>query len=100
MMDIIYMSFIGLSVLCGLIFLKKSSHIAYKLLLIFLIVTLSNEITCFFVKQNHDQTQVYYNIYYYFRFPFIGLAFHTIFFNKNKFISYFIISFYLLSILL
>lgn len=79
MMDYVYISFIAASLLIGLICTTRSSHISYKLLLIFLLVTLTNEITCFILKNNNISTYPLYNIYYYFRFPFLGLIFYKLY---------------------
>lgn len=82
-----------------MIFTKKSSHIAYKLFLFFLCVTFFNEVVCYFLK-SRMHTIIFYNIYYYFRFPFLAVVFQTIFSTKNKFINYFIKSFYFISVIL
>jgi hypothetical protein len=101
LLDFIYISFIGLSVLCGLLFTKKASHIAYKLFLFFLIITLGNEIICYFFKKSgFMHTLIFYNIYYYFRFTFLGVIYQCIFTKKDKAINYFINSFYVISVLL
>ncbi len=97
MLDFIYISLIGLSIICGLVFTKRSSHIAYKILLVFLIVTFCNEVMCYFLK-SHLPTFIFYNIYYYFRFPVIGLIFHKIFGKKTKSINLFINTFYIISV--
>lgn len=99
MLDFIYLTCIALSVICGLIFTKKLSHIAYKLFIVFLAVTLFNEVFCYFMKMYMD-TQVFYNIYYYFRFPYLAFIFHTVFTKKKKYIHYFTWSFYIASIVL
>lgn len=102
MLGLIYFSFIGLSVVSGLIFTKKLSHIAYKLFLVFLIVTFINELTCDWIRTrtNYSTNALFYNIYYYFRFPFLGFIFQKIFDHKNKYVDYFINSFYIASVLL
>ncbi|MEO6669393.1 MAG: hypothetical protein ABIN36_07945 [Ferruginibacter sp.] len=43
-------------------------------------------------------TVIFYNIYYYFRFPFLALVFQTILSKKNPFVDYFIKLFYIISI--
>lgn len=83
MLDFIYIAVIALSLLCGLIFIKRSSHISYKLLLLFLLVTLFNEIFCYFLKKQRTNTHFYYNIYYYFRFPFLGFVFYRLLSSKK-----------------
>lgn len=86
--------------LCGFIFVRKQSHIAYKLLLLLLVVTLANETMCYFFKNTgFMHTIVFYNLYWYFRFPLLGLIFFKIFGNKNKAIDYFIKGFWILSII-
>lgn len=60
----------------GLIFTKKSSHFSYKLLLSFLLVTFLNESICLYIKIKHlGSTYIFYNLYYYFRFPLLGWIF-------------------------
>ena len=82
-LDIIYISFIFLSSLSGLIFVKKTSHFSYKLLIIFLIITGLNESVCLYIKNNnHGSTYVLYNFYYYFRFTIFGVMFFLLSINK------------------
>ena len=81
-----------------MIFTKKSSHIAYKYLLFFLVVTFANEVTCYFLK-SFTSTIIFYNIYYYFRFIFLGIIFQSLL-NKKRIINYFINSFYIISFFL
>jgi hypothetical protein len=90
----------GLSVVCGLIFTKKSSHIAYKLFLVILTITFFNELTCYFLKQRQIPTALFYNIFFYIRFPFLGQIFLTIFSKRIKSFHYFTKSFYLISLIL
>jgi hypothetical protein len=75
LIDFIYISFIGISLIVGLFFLKKTSPLWYLLLLVFLAVTLVNEITCYFFKKEMVNTIANYNIYYYFRFPILGFIY-------------------------
>ncbi len=99
MLDLVYMSFIAASIVTGLVFLKASSHVSYKLLLVFLIVTLSNEVLCYFLKKALINTHFFYNLYYYFRFPFLGLIFYRLLY-PNKFFVWFIVSFFILTVVL
>lgn len=98
-LDFAYIGFIFFAIICGLIFTKKSSHISYKLLLVFLAVTFMNESICLYIKTNRiGSTYIYYNFYYYFRFPVLGIMFLYLFQSKiQKIIIYF---FWLLSIVL
>lgn len=99
MIDFIYISFIGLSIIVGLIFTRKSSQLSYKLLVGFLIITFCNEVLCYILKQNRINTHLFYNIYYYFRFPFLGLVFYKLL-TEQKIIANFIQFFWIISILL
>jgi hypothetical protein len=82
-LDILYISFIFIIVIIGLIFTKKSSLFSYKLLLLFLIVTFLNESICFYIKIKHlGSTYIFYNFYYYFRFPLLGWMFLFLLPNK------------------
>ncbi len=83
MLDKIYISFIFAAFISGLIFIKKSSPFNYKLLLFFLLVTCMNESVCFYIKSNAlGSTYIFYNFYYYFRFPLIGWMFLPLFYSK------------------
>lgn len=88
--DLIYLCFILIATISGLIFIKKSSHFSYKLLVTFLIVTLINETGCFYIKSNHlGSTYLFYNFYYYFRFPIFGSMFLCLFQSRyQRFIVY------------
>src|SRR5688572_8833837 len=78
-LDLIYISWIGLIFLTGLIFTGRSSHISYKLLLFFLFITFANELTAYLLaKYKHANTHLLYNIYNYFRFPFLCFIFSKI----------------------
>lgn len=67
----------------GLVFTKKSSQFSYVLLLVFLLVTFMNESICLYIKNKHlGSTYIFYNFYYYFRFPIIGWMFLNIFSGK------------------
>ena len=56
---------------------------------------------CYSLKQvGFKRTYVFYNIYYYFRFPMLGLIFQTILAKRNKPAVYFITGFYFISLLL
>ena len=67
----------------GLVFTKKSSQFSYILLLVFLLITFINEAICLYIKNNQlGSTYIFYNFYYYFRFPIIGWMFLNIFSNK------------------
>jgi hypothetical protein len=98
-LDIIYISLIGVSFAAGLMLTKKSSLLSYKLFLGFLGITFINELTCFFLKGSGVSTYPLYNIYYYFRFPFLGLVFQQLFAGKKRQVL-FINAFYILSIIL
>ncbi len=105
--DILYIGWILIAFICGLIFIKKTSQFSYKLLLVFLIVTFLNESMCFYIKNKHlGNTYIFYNFYYYFRFPIIGWMFLNVFFNKIQkviiylfllfsFVLFFVDNFYL-----
>ena len=100
MLDYIYLSFIAACIICGLVFTKRSSHIAYKLFLFFLIVTFANETVCYYLKiKNTIHTNFLYNIYYYFRFTFLGIIFYSLLY-KNRAAIIFIRAFWLLSVFL
>jgi len=78
-LDLIYISCIGLTLLIGLIFTVRSSHISFKLLLIFLFITFANELTAWVLhKVKHYNTHLLYNIYNYFRFPFLVFIFSKV----------------------
>ncbi len=67
----------------GLIFTKKASHFSYILLLVFLLITFMNESICMYIKNKQlGSTYIFYNFYYYFRFPIIGWMFLNIFSDK------------------
>src|SRR5581483_1698659 len=97
MLDYVYISFIALSLCCGLVCTRRSSHSSYKLLLIFLFVTLFNEAFCYVLKHHKQNTHFYYNLYYYFRFPFLGYIFQRLY-SGNKTITIVIKTFYILTI--
>jgi hypothetical protein len=78
MIDYVYISFIAIALCIGLICTNRSSHISYKLLNIFLAVTLCNEVLCFILKKQYINTHLNYNIYYYFRFPFLGFIYYKL----------------------
>lgn len=96
MLDLIYITFIIASAFIGLMLVKASSLLSYKLLVLLLVVTSVNETVCYFLKQSGVQTHVFYNVYYYFRFPLIGMIFYLLC-RRQRFFSFFIISFYLLT---
>lgn len=98
MIDLIYISVIGISLIVGLTFLKKASPLWHVLLVIFLFITLTNEITCYFLKKELISTIPYYNIYYYFRFPILGFIYFDAM-DRNKIAGYFIKIFIGLSII-
>jgi len=82
-LDIIYITLIFIAFFIGLILKKRSSQFAYKVLLLFLLVTFLNETICFFIKIKHlGSTYVFYNAYYYFRFPVLGWIYLSQFSNK------------------
>lgn len=99
MLDITYLSFIGVSVLVGLMCTKASSRPSYKLLLLFLIITLINETLCYFLKKQGTNTQTFYNLYYYLRFPILGYTFRKIFPCKG-FYSKLILAFNYITVIL
>ena len=79
-LDYVYISFILLSVLCGLFFIKKTSHISYSIFLAFLIITVMNETLCFYIKESRaGSTYPLYNVYYYIRFPILGLVYFHVY---------------------
>ena len=95
-LDIIYISIILFSLIIGLIFTKKSSQFSYKLLLIFLTVTFLNESVCFYIKTKQlGSTYIFYNFYYYMRFPILGYMF--LLFFENRFHIILVYLFWLLS---
>ena len=82
-LDILYIGWILMVFIIGLVFTKKSSHFSYKLLLVFLIVTFMNESICLYIKNKQlGSTYIFYNFYYYFRFPIIGWMFLNMFSNQ------------------
>lgn len=99
MLDYIYIAFIGFSFIVSIVFTKKASHIAYKLLSFFLAVTFCNEVICYLLKKEGISTYVYYNFYYYFRFPFLGFIFQKVF-NTQKKLRNFIYGFYVISVIM
>lgn len=108
LLDVTYLSFIAFSVICGLIFTKRASHQCYKIFLIVLILTTLNETGSFVVKylvSIHKidlvvNTHPNYNVFFYMRFPLMGMIFQSIFTRKNKLVYYFINSFYVITILM
>ena len=90
-LDITYISIILFSLITGLIFTKKSSQFSYKFLLIFLTLTFFNESACLYIKTRQlGSTYIFYNFYYYFRFPILGYMFLLLFENKfQKILVYF-----------
>lgn len=87
--------------ICGLLFTKKASHSSYKWMLLLLIVTFCNELFCYLLKINtRYHTYIFYNLYWYFRFPLLGLIFSKAIGNTNKSLHFFIKGFYLLSVIL
>ena len=88
-----------MSVICGWFFGRKTNHIVHKLLFYFLLVTFINESVCLVLKRNAIATQVYYNLYYYFRFPLI-VCMYSIVMQKAVYVQYLALFFYLLSILM
>jgi len=98
-LDLIYISIIFLSLMIGLVFTKKSSQFSYKLLLVFLAVTFFNESVCFYIKiKQLGSTYIFYNFYYYFRFPILGYMFLLLF--ENRFQKALVSLFLLLSVIL
>ncbi len=108
LLDIIYLSFIAFSVICGLIFTKRASHKCYKIFLIVLILTTLNETGSYVVKYLASihkinikvNTLPNYNIFFYLRFILLALIFQSIFTRKNKLIYYCINLFYVISIVM
>ncbi len=107
-LDVIYLSFIALSMICGLIFTKRASHRCYKIFLIILVLTTLNETGSFVVKYLANihkinlivNTHPNYNVYFYIRFILLGMIFQSIFTRKNKLIYYFINLFYVTTIVM
>ena len=97
MLDIIYISFIALSALTGLLLWNPSTPAPYKLLTVFLMITFLNESTCFILKKEGIRTHILYNTYYYIRFPLIGWMYYKLVY-RNQFFSLFIRAFLTLSI--
>jgi hypothetical protein len=97
LIDFIYISVLGVAFVVGLIFFKKSNPLWCVLLIIFLGVTLVNEITCYFLKRELINTIVYYNIYYYFRFPILGFIYFDAT-RRSHFSRYFFKIFIVISI--
>ncbi len=107
LLDILYIGLILIVFIIGLVFTKKSSQFSYKLLLLFLIVTFLNESICYYIKNTlHGSNNIFYNCYYYFRFPIIGFMFLNLFSSKFQkriiylflifsFLLFFINNFYL-----
>ena len=108
LLDIIYLSFIAFSVICGLIFTKRASHKCYKIFLIVLILTTLNETGSFVVKflaYSHKidlvvNTHPNYNVFFYLRFTLLGMIFQSIFTRKNKLVYYSIQLFYIVTIVM
>ncbi len=63
----------------------------------FLLVTFVNEILCYFLKKSLINTILYYNIYYYFRFPILGFIYYDAM-KRNKFSSQLLKWFLIISI--
>lgn len=82
-LDILYIGWILMVFIIGLIFTKKASHFSYILLLVFLLITFMNESICMYIKNKQlGSTYIFYNFYYYFRFPIIGWMFLNILSDK------------------
>ncbi|MBC7537051.1 MAG: hypothetical protein H7258_15280 [Ferruginibacter sp.] len=66
-----------------------------------LVITLLNEVMCYSLKQvGLKRTYIFYNIYYYVRFPLLGLIFQTVFAKRNKAAVYFTTGFFFVSFFL
>jgi hypothetical protein len=96
-LDIVYINWILIVFVTGLVFTKKSGDFSYKLLLVFLMVTFLNESICYYLKHHNGANNIFYNFYYYFRFPIIGWMFLNIFTDKLQ--KRFIYLFFILSFL-
>lgn len=85
MLNYIYLFFILISILVGFVFVKKQSQLAFRLLLIYIVITFCNELYCYYLL-NHlvVSTVPNYNIYFYVRFIFLGGIFLNIFRQYKK----------------
>jgi hypothetical protein len=81
----------------GLLFLRKASPLWYKLMLPFLLLTFANELVCYFLKRDLVNTTLYYNIYYYFRFPILGVVYYDAM-KRSKFSGHLLKGFVVISI--
>lgn len=79
MLNYIYLSFILMSIIAGLVFVKKQSQLAFKLLLIYIAITFCNEMYCYYLANLLVFTISFYNFFHYFRFIFLGCIFLCIF---------------------
>lgn len=100
MLSYLYIFFIGGAVLAGMLVSEKKLHRAYRLFTIFLLVTLLNEVLCYYVKLAGYYTLWIYNLYYYFRVIFLAYIFQTLLPSGHWAIKYVIRPFYLVTLLL
>ena len=99
LLDIIYIGLIAIAFAVGLIFTYRSGSFNYKLLLLFLLITFLNESVCLYIKNRGlGSTYIFYNFYYYFRYPVLACMFLYLF--TDKFQRIFIYIFFLLSFFL
>jgi hypothetical protein len=63
----------------------------------FLLVTFANELVCYFLKRDLMNTTLYYNIYYYFRFPILGFVYYDAM-KRSKFSGQLLMGFLLISL--
>ena len=84
-----------------MIFTGRSSHISYKLLLLFLFITFSNELIAYLlIRYKHANTHLLYNIYNYFRFPFLCFIFSKILPKEKPFTTLIKWFYYLVPVLM
>ena len=99
LIDFIYISFIAASVITGLLLVKKASPVWNKALVFFLMVTLFNEVLCYFLKKRAVNTIAFYNCYSYFRFPMLAWIYFDVL-KKQRIQRPVFVSFLVLTVLL
>ena len=83
MLSIAYISFIGVTAIVCSYFTTKKSLIAYKLLLVLLVLTFFNELISYYFSERRMSTYFQYNIFYYIRFPLFAGIFHSLYLSKR-----------------
>lgn len=91
-LDILTTLIVGIAFIAGLFWVKKSSPAFYKLFIFFLLITFLNETLCFYLKKTGYKTIVFYNLYYYFRFPFLIWIYCLMFKIQRYFCIYILIT--------